>query len=365
MLGLYVHIPFCKTICSYCDFNKQLCYSTSQIKEYTKALKKEIAKYKEKFIDIRTIYIGGGTPNSIPLDLLDDILTYIDNYKNNILEYTIEVNSELLTIEQIKCFLRHGINRISIGVQSFDSKVIKAIRRHHNKEIVLNAINNCNILGLNNINIDMMYGLPNQDLSSVKNDLAIIKDLDIKHISYYSLILEDKTILSYELNNKLITIPDDDLTADMSDLVINTLEYLGFERYEISNYAKPNYQSKHNLLYWNKENYIGVGMAATSYVNHIRWTNTTNISKYINASYSPLVENLSIDDEKKEFFLMGLRKITGVNLNEYYYKYKENPILKFNLEKWINKGFLEINDSYLRFTKKGIDLGNIVFEEFI
>lgn len=335
------------------------------MKEYIEALKKEIFKYKDKFSNIKTIYIGGGTPNSIPLDLIEDLLTYIDSYKNNILEYTIEVNSELLNIEQIKCFVRHGINRISIGVQSFDPIVIKAIRRHHNKEIVFKVINDCNALGLNNINIDMMYGLPKQDLTSLKNDLAIINELKIKHISYYSLILEDKTILSYELKNNLINIPDEDLIADMSDLVIKKLTDFGFERYEISNYAKSNYQSRHNLIYWNKEEYIGVGLGATSYLNHKRWTNTCNISKYINGILDPIIEKLSIEDEKKEFFLMGLRKIDGVNLAEYYNKYHENPILKFNLDKWIKKELLEINDSYLKFTKKGIDLGNIVFEEFI
>lgn len=365
MLGLYVHIPFCKSICSYCDFNKQLCYSNKQIREYIDALKKEVKKYKDYFNNIQTIYIGGGTPNSISLNLLDELLSFIDSYKNNIIEYTIEVNPELLSIEQIKCFIKHGINRISIGVQSFDLKVIEAIRRHHNKEIVLKAINNCHMLGLNNINIDMMYGLPKQDLASLRNDLAIIKDLNIKHISYYSLILEDKTILSYELNNKLMTIPDDDLTADMNDIVTKKLQEFGYIHYEISNYARPGYQSKHNLLYWNKEEYIGVGMAATSYVNHIRWTNTTNISKYINDIYQQVIEKLSIEDEKKEFFLMGLRKISGVNINEYYNKYHEDPILRFNLNKWINNGLLEIDNSYLRFTKRGINLGNIVFEEFI
>lgn len=365
MLGLYVHIPFCKSICSYCDFNKQLCYSNKQIREYIDALKKEVEKYKDYFNNIQTIYIGGGTPNSISLNLLDELLSFIDSYKNNIIEYTIEVNPELLSIEQIKCFIKHGINRISIGVQSFDLKVIEAIRRHHNKEIVLKAINNCHMLGLNNINIDMMYGLPKQDLASLRNDLAIIKDLNIKHISYYSLILEDKTILSYELNNKLMTIPDDDLTADMNDIVTKKLQEFGYIHYEISNYARPGYQSKHNLLYWNKEEYIGVGMAATSYVNHIRWTNTTNISKYINGIYQQVIEKLSIEDEKKEFFLMGLRKISGVNINEYYNKYHEDPILRFNLNKWINNGLLEIDNSYLRFTKRGINLGNIVFEEFI
>ena len=211
----------------------------------------------------------------------------------------------------------------------------------------------------------MIYALPYQSLDHIKTDIEIIKELDVEHISYYSLILEEHTVLNNMVNQGKITLPEEDLVGDMSDLINVELTKLGYSKYEISNYSKPGYESRHNLLYWNCEEYIGVGMRANGYLNSYRYQNQHTLNGYLHKGYKETKEFIDIEEQMKEYFLLGLRKTKGVSYSEFINRFNINPFDKFNLKKWIDKGLLEFKDDYICFTKVGIDLGNIVFEEFV
>jgi oxygen-independent coproporphyrinogen-3 oxidase len=272
MLGLYVHIPFCNTICTYCDFPKIIANECKK-EEYIDNLIKELESYKDKLIDVKTVYIGGGTPNSLNNNLLRKLFEALKPYLDNSIENSIEINSELFNVEQAKLFKDFNINRVSIGVQTFNEKLLKIINRHHNKSMVLNTINILKEHNIDNINVDMIYGLPYQTIENLNKDIDELLDLNIKHISYYSLILEERTVLEYQINNKIIENPDEDLTAEMAEILNKRLKDTKFKQYEISNYSLTGYESKHNLIYWNHDPYIGIGAKACGFYNNIRYQN--------------------------------------------------------------------------------------------
>ena len=363
MKGLYIHIPFCNKICNYCDFPKMVSSDSNKTK-YIKRLKEEIIYRKKDLCDIDTVYIGGGTPNSLSIELLDELLDFIKDYIKNSKEATIELNPDLINIDQINLFKKYGINRISLGVESFNDNHLKTLGRTHTKEIVYNKIKLLKENGFNNINVDLIFGLPNETLNDIKFNLDCIKELNINHLSYYSLILEDKTIFAYLLENKKIELLDDDLVADMYEFINEYMYEIGFNHYEISNYSKNGYESKHNLLYWNEEEYVGVGLGASGFINHYRYTNFKTLKAYFN-NYTEDKIFISKDEEKNEFFMLGLRMINGVNLGDYINKYNSNPFEDFNLNNLIEKGLLELNDNQLRIPKDKLFIANLVFEEFI
>lgn len=363
MRGLYLHIPFCKHICAYCDFPKRIAKNKEQVKTYVSNLLIELETYKKYFSSVKTIYIGGGTPNSLELDDLALILKYLHTNFNDIVEFSIECNPELLTKEQIALFLKYGVNRVSLGVESFFNDDLIRLNRHHTNEKTLDAIRLLKEQGLTNINLDLIFGHPFDSIAKVKETLSIIKKLDINHISYYSLILEDKTIFNHLINKNELKLLDDDITANMYELIIKEMKEAGYHHYETSNFAKPGFESRHNLIYWQEEEYIGVGLGASGFLENIRYTNSSILKDYYYGKKEKTL--LTLTDIKNEYMMLGFRKIDGISLNDYYNRFKANLIDDFNLDKLLNRDLIKIENDTLKLTKKGIMLANEVFMEFV
>lgn len=363
MRGLYIHIPFCKQICSYCDFPKQVAKEDVQ-KEYIHHLIEEIRSYKEELKDIRSVYIGGGTPNSISFNLLDQLFCEIAPILKTSIENTIEINSELLTKQQALLFKKYNINRVSIGAQTFSEPLIKVIRRGHNFLIVKKAVEILKEVGIQNINIDMMYGLPNQTIEDLKLDLDQLFDLEPQHISYYSLILEEKTILSYQIKHYQISLPDDDYVADMANYIAQRLKKSKFRQYEISNYALKGYESIHNIGYWKCEEYIGVGAGACSYIHQFRIQNHVILKDYY-AQYIKEKEWISPMEAKKEYMLLGFRMIKGISKEAYFKRFFSKIEDDFDLDKLYEKNLIEETNEFIYIKEDKLLLGNLVFEEFV
>ena len=383
-LGIYIHIPFCKQKCYYCDF---VSFSNKKeyIEKYIETLKREIDSYDLSNYNITTIYIGGGTPSRIPSEKIQEILEKIrqkisenqTRWKN--IEITIELNPGTVDEEKIKKYKEIGINRLSIGLQSTNNKLLKEIGRIHTFEDFKDTYNTVKKVGFENINVDLMIGLPNQTISDVKDSLNEIIKLNPTHVSVYSLIVEENTKMEQLINNKKLQLPDEELERQMYWYVKNILELNGYNHYEISNFAKKGKESKHNLNCWEQKEYIGLGLAAYSYLNGIRYGNTSDIEKYINVqdflNSSELEESgirivdevQSLEDKRKEYMLLGLRKIDGVSIQKFKEKFVENPIFLFRkeLEKLVNEKLISIDGDCIRLTNKGFDLANIVWEEFV
>ena len=383
-LGIYIHIPFCKQKCYYCDFvsfsNKGEC-----IEKYVETLEREIDSYDLSNYNITTIYIGGGTPSRISSDKIKEILEKVkEKIKGNQtkwedIEITIELNPGTVDEEKIKKYKEIGINRLSIGLQSTNNKLLKEIGRIHTFEDFKNTYNLVKKVGFENINVDLMIGLPNQTISDVKESLNEIIKLNLTHVSVYSLIVEENTKMEQLIDRKELQLPDEELERQMYWYVKNTLELNGYNHYEISNFAKKGKESKHNLNCWEQKEYIGLGVAAYSYLNGIRYGNTSDIEKYINAqdffNSSELQESgirivdevQSLEDKRKEYMLLGLRKIDGVSIQKFKEKYVENPIFLFRkeFEKLVNEKLVIIDGDCIRLTNRGLDLANIVWEEFV
>lgn len=346
--SVYIHIPFCKQICSYCDFCK-IFYDEKYINNYLLALEKEIkSNYKGDLI--KTIYIGGGTPSSLKMSELKKLFDLIKlfNLDKNF-EFTIETNIEDVTIDKLNLFYQNKINRLSIGVQTFNRIHLQKLGRS-NVDNIINRINLAKKVGFNNINIDLMYALPNQTLDELLEDLEKIIKLDITHISTYSLIIEPHTLLYIEKTDYI----DEDLDYEMYELIREKLIDNGYNHYEISNFSKSGYESKHNLTYWSNDEYYGFGMGASGYLNNIRYENNKNINKYISGIYRADEEYLTKEDILLYEFILGLRKIKGINKQSFYQKFKFNIKEFHNVSKLLKEGKLiddgeniYINSKYL------------------
>ncbi len=363
MRGLYIHIPFCKHICSYCDFPKRIAKNNEQIETYIDYLLKELDSYKNYFNDIKTVYIGGGTPNMLSDELLEKLLSYIANNISNPIEYTIECNPELLTEKQISLFLKYKINRVSLGVESFNNEDLKKLNRYHSKEDAIKAIYLLKEKGISNINIDLIFAHPFDNIEKVRENLEIFKSLDVKHLSYYSMILEDKTVFKHLYNQNKLTLIDEDISAQMYEEIIDTLISFGYHHYETSNFARYGFESQHNLLYWQEEEYIGVGAGAAGFINGTRYTNSPILNKYYKGCKE--VEVLTIEDIKKEYMMLGFRKIDGISLSDYKARFNSEVFYDFSLNKLLTEDLIEISNGMLKLTTKGIMLANEVFMEFI
>ena len=385
-IGLYVHIPFCKSKCYYCDFVSYANKENSQ-KEYINCIKQELIHYSEenqimashnlekKYV-ISTIYIGGGTPSIIEYNYIEQIINAIkSNFKiKENAEITIEVNPGTITKEKLDAYAKIGINRLSIGLQAVQNEILKQIGRIHTYEQFLNTYNMARQVGFKNINVDLMIGLPNQTLEDVKNSTKIIIELKPEHISVYSLILEENTKLYNMVKNKTIQLPTDETERKMYWYVKKNLEKHKYYQYEISNFAKPGFESKHNQNCWNQKEYIGIGCAASSFMDNIRYSNTSNLEEYIKNIKEGLQnknlileETLNEESKMQEYMMLGLRKISGVNILEFEKKFNINPVVKYcrELEKLNHEGLIIIIDENIKLTNKGIDFANLVWEEFI
>lgn len=356
--SVYIHIPFCKKICSYCDFCKVF-YNKEWVNKYLKALKKEI-KDNYKGETISNIYIGGGTPSSLDineLNILFDIIKLLNI--NEKYEFTIECNIEDITEDKLILFKNNNVNRISIGIESFNNKYLKFLNRNYKEDIIYPKIELVKKF-FKNISIDLIYALPNQTLFEVKEDIDKALKLDVNHISCYSLIIENNTRLKID-NVKQI---DDDLDYKMY-LLINDILKEKYNRYEISNYSKKGFESKSNLTYWNNEEYYGFGLSASGYINNIRYTNTKNLSKYLNNIYDKEEEILNIDDKIKYEIILGLRKKEGINKETFYNKYNINLLDVKNIKELIDKNYLCDNKKNIYINEKYTYVINDILINFI
>ena len=375
--GIYVHIPFCKSKCIYCDFNS-FAKKDECIEPYIKALIKEIEEYakENKDILVKSIFIGGGTPSYINEKYIKKILDTIkQNFEiiNNA-EITIEVNPGTVNKRKLETYYKSGINRLSIGLQSTNDKLLKLIGRVHDFEDFLETIRMANTVGFSNINADCMIGLPDQTIYDVEETLNVLINLRLTHISVYSLIIEEGTPLEKKIASGELKLPDEEIERYMYWFAKRKLEENGYLHYEISNFARPLFRSKHNLDCWNQKEYKGFGVSASSYENGVRFTNTPSIDTYIkNIENEKFKDNYIIEEKQdkeammKEYMILGLRKIMGVNINDFIKKFEISPLYKFNKEitKLIREGLIEANEHSIRLSKKGLDLANIVWEEFV
>ena len=374
-IGIYVHIPFCKQKCIYCDF---ISFSNkfNKVEEYINKLRQEIeikaSKIGKSEILINTIYIGGGTPSIISKEYIGQIIDSINKHFNikQQVEITIEVNPGTVDKEKLEYYKKLGINRLSIGLQNTSDYILKILGRIHTYKDFLNVYNMARQVGFKNINVDLMIGVPTQNIDNVKDNVSKILDLKPEHISVYSLIVEENTPIEKKINSGELILPSEDLEREMYWYVKNKLEENGYKHYEISNFAKEGKESRHNMNCWNQEEYLGFGVAAHSYLNNERFSNTENLDEYIVKDLleiKQINEIQDILDKQKEYMMLGLRKIDGVSISKFKQKYVNNPVYLFKEEinKLSKEGLLQVNLDNIKLTKKGIDLANLVWEEFI
>ncbi len=358
MIGLYVHIPFCEKICSYCDFCKRVPKDDKMIWDYLHTLKREYETLNNKY---DTIYIGGGTPSMLNNDQLTFLLEIFKTQKPH--EYTIEVNPESYTKDKGLILKKHGINRISLGVQTFNKKHLNDLRRNHTNDQVYDTINNLNEIGLHNISVDLIFALPKQTMNDILNDLNIIKTLNIKHISYYELVIEEKTIMHHLYEKGIIKPLDNEIQANMYLTIIDKLKEFGFNQYEVSSFSKnEEFESLHNKLYWTHKPYDAIGVGSFGFTGKTRYEHTKNVSSYIK-DFTRVEKTLDEQTLYEDFIIFGLRKIKGINLDESMKLFNKNPLKDFKeFTEFIKQGYLIVEDNYLKVTEKGMLFLNMIVE---
>lgn len=372
-IGLYVHIPFCPYKCNYCDF---LTYSNVDfmIDDYIDSLLKEISLYEGEDYSLDSIFIGGGTPSYIKADHIRRIMKAIkENFQlEEGAEISIEMNPDTLTDKKVRTYLEAGINRFSLGVQTFDQEILKILGRRHSYEIVKKDIELLRKNGAKNISIDMMMANPKQDMAVLREDLEKIIGLDINHISYYSLILEEKTMFDHWLNSGKISLFDDDLERQMYHEAVFFLAINGFDRYEISNFAKKGYESVHNKKYWELKDYLGLGLGSSSNLGLKRFSNHRKLKDYhadlaLGKKPLALVEDLSLEEREKEYIIMNMRKTDGFSIDQLEKRFKIDFYGKYKdvLDRHLAYRTIKIENGRLSFTDYGIDVSNTFFVDII
>lgn len=366
----YVHIPFCTQICYYCDFSKVF-IKNQPVDAYLQALIREFRSYD--ITELRTLYIGGGTPTSISAVQLDYLLTELsrDLNLNTLEEFTIEANLGDLTVDKMEVLQKSAVNRVSLGVQTFNDKHLKRIGRSHNEVQIYSTIDALKTAGFQNISIDLIYALPGQTMDDVRSNVAKALSLNIPHLSLYSLILEHHTVFMNKMRRGKLHLPTEDLEAEMFEYIISEMERNGFEHYEISNFTKPGFESRHNLMYWDNVEYYGVGAGASGYLDGIRYRNRGPIQHYLkgvsegNARLSE--EVLSKNEMMEEELFLGLRKKKGVSIGKFEQKFGTSFEKRYGqiVQELQSDGLLKENNGFIQMTKKGLFLGDTVAEKFI
>lgn len=373
MEALYIHIPFCTKICTYCDFYKMVAKDQYKVK-YIDYLVREMVMRKDMLTDIKTIYIGGGTPSSLPIHLLDFLLHHLSRYVDlkNLQEFTIEANPNDITKEWILLMRKYHINRISLGVQSFNTQKLQFLGRNHTPKQAIKAIKMLRKHRIKNINMDLIYGTQNDRFRIVKRDLQKAINLNVTHISTYGLIWEDKTILSYLRDKNQVQPLDEDKEYKIYKKIQKLLLRYDYQQYEISNFAKRKYQSKHNMIYWKNKNYLGLGAGASYYINNIRYTNIMHLEKYYQG-----IDNYKLDcvevtaltpyEQMQEEMILGLRLLHGVEFKSFYEKFKQNILDVFpRLKEFEKQKMIKIKKNKRIFIPKHkLYLSNQVLLEFI
>lgn len=372
--AVYIHIPFCTHICHYCDFNKVF-LKGQPVDRYIDALILEIEKYIEQFVEpIETIFLGGGTPTALTTKQLDHLLTAVQKLLpiHKEVEFTIEANPGDLPADKLRVLKDLGVNRLSLGVQTFNNELLKRIGRSHRVKDVYETVEAAKRIGFDNISIDLMYGLPGQKIKDVEDSLKETFSLDIQHCSAYSLIVEPKTVFYNLLQKGKLPLPGEDVEGEMYELIMAEMEAHGLHQYEISNYAKPGYESRHNLVYWNNEEYFGFGAGAHGYLNGVRQANIYPINKYIQTVEGgdfPVRSKTTLTEKERmeEEMFLGLRKTAGVSIDRFREKFGRNllDIYGEQIERLVNRKLITITENSIRLTKAGKMVGNEVFMEFI
>ncbi|MBR0439466.1 MAG: radical SAM family heme chaperone HemW [Bacilli bacterium] len=347
--SLYIHVPFCEHLCDYCDFTKLQYFRNFAIK-YLITLKDELESYQIEELD--TIYVGGGTPTSLDDDLFLQLINLVKPYTKGVKEYTFEANPESLSINKLKMMKDGGVNRLSIGVESTDDEILKMINRHHNFNDVKIAVSNARKMGFDNLNLDLIIGLPNVSKTLFKKDLRNILSLNPDHISCYSLTVNPNTVFFI---NK-IEEPNEEFARDLYELADCLLKENDFTHYEISNWAKKGKESLHNLTYWKDETYYGIGLGAAGYIDNIRYKNTKNLNKYLNKDYIEEKEVVSDKEDKTYFIMLNLRTNQGISLAKYKEKFSEDLYekKKSQIDSFIKRKLLVLDDDKLYPTFEGM-----------
>lgn len=355
----YIHIPFCSNICSYCDFCK-FYYQDTLVDEYLDILLREIdEKYQGETLE--TIYIGGGTPSVLNIRQLEKIFNGLSRLNVSIdLEFTIECNVLDLTEEKLNLFKKYGVNRLSIGIQSFDSSILKFLEREYTKELIQDRICLAKKF-FSNINVDLIYAVPSETLEILEKDLELFLSLDVTHISTYSLMIEEHT----KLGIKGILPISEDLDKSMYETIHKILTKYGYNHYEISNYSLPGYESKHNLTYWRNEKYYGFGIGASGYINNIRYTNTKNIKKYLAGNYIQEKENVTAEIDASNYAILGLRTMIGINKETFIEKFGVNFVEYFNIQSLFEEKIILENEELYYLNPEYWYISNEILVKFI
>ena len=374
-LGLYVHIPFCERKCNYCDFYS-VEKSDSIEKQYVDALIKEIKSYENniKGYIVDSIFIGGGTPSYLNHENIGLILDEIRNtfILEDDVEISLEANPNSITSDKVLNYKKYGINRMSVGIQSLDRNILKTIGRLHDSKEALDAIETIKKAGIDNINADIMFNIPGQDTDSLKDTLEQIISSDVKHISFYSLKLEEDTPLYKMEAKKLVEMPDEDSERDMYYEGRELMEARGYIQYEISNFSKPNYECRHNIKYWTGGEYIGFGPFAHSCFEDKRYNNISDIKYYCENIKEPdkfrrLNEVLGKESKMFEYIMLRLRMNSGIIIEDFNREFEKDfmSIYKNQIKNLLEYQLIDINNGRLKLTKKGMDVSNYVFEQFL
>ena len=366
----YVHIPFCTQICYYCDFSKVF-IKNQPVDSYLAHLLEEFRFYDIQ--KLRTLYIGGGTPTALSAPQLEVLLKGLTkNLDLSVLEeLTIEANPGDLDADKIAVLKNSAVNRVSLGVQTFDNKMLKKIGRSHLEKDIYENIDRLKLAGFDNISIDLIYALPGQTMEQVKDNVAKAIGLDIPHMSLYSLILENHTVFMNRMRRGKLPLPKEELEAEMFEYIIAELERAGFEHYEISNFSKIGFESRHNLMYWDNAEYYGIGAGASGYVNGVRYKNHGPIRHYLSAveegNARITEEHLSQKEQMEEEMFLGLRKKSGVSMARFEEKFGRSfdELYGEIVRDLVQKGLMQIEGDRVRMTKRGLFLGDTVAERFI
>ncbi|MEZ7620397.1 radical SAM family heme chaperone HemW [Streptococcus sp. 27098_8_23] len=366
----YVHIPFCTQICYYCDFSKVF-IKNQPVDSYLEHLLEEFRSYDIQ--KLSTLYIGGGTPTALSASqlevLLDGLTKHLD--LSVLEELTIEANPGDLDADKIAVLKNSPVNRVSLGVQTFDNKMLKKIGRSHLEKDIYENIDRLKLAGFDNISIDLIYALPGQTMDQVKENVAKAISLDIPHMSLYSLILENHTVFMNRMRRGKLPLPKEELEAEMFEYIIAELERAGFEHYEISNFSKLGFESRHNLMYWDNAEYYGIGAGASGYVNGVRYKNHGPIRHYLNAVEAGNAriteEHLSQREQMEEEMFLGLRKKSGVSMARFEEKFGQSfdGLYGEIIRDLVQQGLMQIDGDRVRMTKRGLFLGDTVAERFI
>ncbi|CRC13747.1 TPA: oxygen-independent coproporphyrinogen III oxidase [Streptococcus pneumoniae] len=366
----YVHIPFCTQICYYCDFSKVF-IKNQPVDSYLEHLLEEFRSYDiEK---LSTLYIGGGTPTALSAPQLEVLLNGLTkNLDLSVLEeLTIEANPGDLDADKIAVLKNSAVNRVSLGVQTFDDKMLKKIGRSHLEKDIYENIDRLKLAGFDNISIDLIYALPGQTMEQVKENVAKAIGLDIPHMSLYSLILENHTVFMNRMRRGKLPLPKEELEAEMFEYIIAELERAGFEHYEISNFSKSGFESRHNLMYWDNAEYYGIGAGASGYVNGVRYKNHGPIRHYLSAveegNACITEDHLSQKEQMEEEMFLGLRKKSGVSMARFEEKFGQSFAGLYGeiVRDLVQQGLMQIEGDHVRMTKRGLFLGDTVAERFI